>query len=362
MFELLIVQPIYNLLVAIYGLLPGHDLGISLIIFTILIRLAMWPLLKKQLRQNKIMQSLKPDLKKIKTAAAGDKQKEGRLMMELYKEKGISPFGTIAITLVQLPIFIGVFQAARKLTEHIDTIGTFTYGFVQKIPYVASVIANNDYFNFKAFGIIDLSKRAINNGEIYIPIMIIAIAATAFQYFQSKQIMPASTEKKKLRDILRSSANTGKQPEQEDISAAMGSSMLFLMPILTMLFAISAQGPMVMYLFAASIIGIIQQTIILGRDKDDMQAEIVSVKSTPLSKAKQASEPVKKPVKKSAPKLAEKPVVAATKEQSSEPKIKKKKGKVVTKTRIITPTETPKATQSQKAKKAARKKSKKRKR
>lgn len=360
MFNVFIVQPIYNLLVAIYGLLPGHDLGVSLIVFTVLIRLAMWPLLKKQLRQNRVMQSLKPDLKKIKTAAAGDKQKEGRLMMELYKEKGISPFGTIGITLVQLPIFIGVFQAARKLTEHIDTIGTFTYGFVQRIPYIASVIENNANFNFKAFGFIDLSKRAINGGEIYIPIMIIAVAATIFQYFQSKQIMPTSGEKKKLRDILRSSATSGKQPEQDDISAAMGSSMLFLMPILTMLFAVSAQGPMVMYLFAASVIGIIQQTIILRKDKDDMQAEVVSVKSTPLSRVKDTESVPKKELKKSVEKA--KPVAVATKEKISEPKIKKKRGKVVTKTRIITPTETQKPTQSQKAKKAARKKSKKRKR
>lgn len=354
MFDLFIVQPIYNLLVAIYGILPGHDLGVSLIVFTIIIRLAMWPLLKKQLRQNRVMQSLKPELKKIKTAAAGDKQKEGRLMMELYKEKGISPFGTIGLTLVQLPIFIGVFQAARKLTEHIDTIGSVTYGFVQKIPYIASVVANNANFNFESFGFIDLSKKAIDGGTIYVPIMIIAIAATVFQYFQSKQILPAPTEKKKLRDILRSTANTGKQPDQDDISAAMGSSMLFLMPILTMLFAISAQGPMVMYLFAASIIGIIQQTIILRRDKDDMQAEVVSVKSTPVSK----TAPKKNAVEPSKVKEAQ-PVVESV---QPEPKVKKKKGKVVTKTRIITPTETKKTPQSQKAKKAARKKSKKRKR
>ena len=314
----------------------------------------MWPLLKKQLRQNRVMQSLKPDLKKIKTAAAGDKQKEGRLMMELYKEKGISPFGTIGITLVQLPIFIGVFQAARKLTEHIDTIGTFTYGFVQRIPYIASVIENNANFNFKSFGFIDLSKRAIDGGQIYLPIMLIAIVATVFQYFQSKQIMPTSTEKKKLRDILRSSASKGKQPDQDDLSAAMGSSMLLLMPVLTMLFAISAQGPMVMYLLAASIIGIVQQTIILRKDKDDMQAEVVSVTSTPVSKVQEPTV-----IKKKAVLEAD---VVDIKDEKPEVVVKKKKGKVVTKTRIITPTEIKKPTQSQKSKKATRKKSKKRKR
>ena len=354
MFETLIVQPIYNILVAIYGILPGHDLGISLILFTALIRLAMWPLLKRQLRQSRAMQELKPDLKKIKKAAAGDKQKEGRLMMELYKEKGISMFGTIGLTFVQLPLFIGVFHAAPKLTENIDMIGSFTYGFVQKIPYVASVIANNANFNFQSFGFIDLSKKAINGGEIYIPILILGIAATVFQFFQTKQIMPVPEEKKKLRDILRSKANDGKQPDQEDLTAAMGGTMLYLMPVLTMLFAISAQGPMVMYLFAASIIGIIQQNIILGRDKTDMQAEVVSVKSTPITEKDTATPPVKK-VK--ATTIVEKPAKTTVEE-----KVKKKKG-VVTTTRIITPNDTPKpASQNQKAKKAARKKSKKRRR
>ena len=134
MFQTLIVQPLYNLLVAIYGLLPGHDLGVTLIIFTVLIRLALWPLLKKQLHQTKVMRDIQPELKKVKKAAAGDKQKEATLMMELYKEKGISPFGSIGLTLVQLPLFIGVFQAARDLTQHPEKLATFTYSFVRDIP------------------------------------------------------------------------------------------------------------------------------------------------------------------------------------------------------------------------------------
>jgi len=49
MFDLLIVQPIFNLLVLIYAMLPGHNFGLSIIIFTIIVRLLMWPLIKKQL-------------------------------------------------------------------------------------------------------------------------------------------------------------------------------------------------------------------------------------------------------------------------------------------------------------------------
>lgn len=315
MFQTYIVEPIYNILLAIYGLLPGHDLGISLLLFTILIRLIMWPLLKKQLHQSKVMRDMQPELKKIKKAAAGDKQQEATMMMELYKERGISPFGSIGLTLIQLPIFIGVFHAARDLSEHLEKMSSMTYAFVANIPHVAEVIEDPSKFNFISFGFIDLSKKAFDNGTVYLPILALAIAATVFQYIQSKQILPQPEEKKRLRDILKASAD-GKQPEQEDMSAAMTSSMLYLMPLLTLMFALFAQGAMVVYLLASSLIGIAQQSLIFKQDSDEMEAEVVNVKKTPQSK------------------------------HSSDARVQSKvsekvtKGKVTTTTRIISPSST----------------------
>lgn len=324
MFQTFIVQPIYNILVALYGVLPGHDLGVSLILFTVLIRLLLWPLLKKQLHQGKVMRELQPELKKVKLAASGDKQKEAALMMELYKEKGISPFGSIGLTLVQLPIFIGVFQAARDLTErdYIGKLSTFTYSFVRDIPHIQSVIANPDNFDFVSLGFIDLSKKAFESGAVYIPVLALAIAATVFQFIQSKQILPQPKEKKSLRDILKGSAKTGKQPDQEDMTAAMTGTMLYLMPVLTMMFAIASQGAMVMYLLASSLIGIFQQSLIFKKDTSEMEAEVevMSVKKTP-EKASTAD-------------VVEAEIV----EEDLKPAQKiNKKGKVVTKTRIISP-------------------------
>jgi YidC/Oxa1 family membrane protein insertase len=308
MFQTLIVQPIYNILVAVYGLLPGHDLGISLIIFTVLIRLLLWPLLKKQLHQSKVMRDLQPELKKIKKAAAGDKQAEGRMMMELYKEKGISPFGTIGLTLIQLPIFIGVFQAARLLTENIEKLETLTYSFVRDIPHITHVIADHSLFNYTSFGFIDLSKRAIAEGVFYWPLIVLALVSTALSFYQVRQILPEQKEKKRLRDVLKTAGETGKQPEQEDISAAMSSGMTYIMPILTLLFGLFTEGAMVMYLFASSAIAIVQQTLIFRKDTDEMEntAEVVAVKKQPESAAPTAE--------------------------------KVTKGRVVTKTRIISPT------------------------
>lgn len=339
MFQTIVVQPLYNLLVLIYGIVPGHDLGISIILFTVLIRLAMWPLLKKQLHQSKVMRDLQPELAKIKKASGGDKQKEGALMMELYKERGISPFSSIGLTLIQLPLFIGVFQAARDLTEHLDKIDTFTYDFVAKIPHVAAVIADHSLFSYTFLGFIDLSKKAFQNGAIYFPILALAIAATAFQYIQSKQLIPAPKEKKKLRDLLKSSAN-GQQPAQEDMTAAMGSSMLLLMPFLTMLFAVTAQGAMVLYLLVSAVVGIWQQSLIFKKDTDEMEAEVVSVKSSPVNSNKSKS---KQPVAEVAEVVDSAPVQKIN-----------KKGKVVTKTRIISPSSS--STNNQPSKKSKKRK------
>ena len=66
MFQQFVVQPIFNLLVFIYSIIPGHNFGIALIVFTVVVRLCMWPLVKKQLHQTKITRALQPELKRIK--------------------------------------------------------------------------------------------------------------------------------------------------------------------------------------------------------------------------------------------------------------------------------------------------------
>ena len=127
MFTTIIVQPIFNLLSLIYALLPGHNFGLAIIIFTIILRLLLWPLVKKQLHQVKVMRALQPELKRIKKAAAGNRQKESMLMMELYKERGINPFGSIGVVLLQLPILLGLYSGLRRVVMHHDALISFSY-------------------------------------------------------------------------------------------------------------------------------------------------------------------------------------------------------------------------------------------
>src|SRR5580700_513505 len=118
MFTNIIVKPLFNVLVFIYAIIPGHNFGLAIIIFTILIRLALWPLVKRQLHQAKAMRKLQPQLAKIKKETKGNKQKEGQMIMELYKEKGINPLGTLPIFAVQIIILIGLNAGIRKIIDN----------------------------------------------------------------------------------------------------------------------------------------------------------------------------------------------------------------------------------------------------
>src|SRR4051812_38732170 len=115
MFTTLIVQPIFNLLVLIYALLPGHNFGLAIILFTIVIRILLWPLVKKQLHQAKAMRALQPEIKRVKQEAKGDRQKESVMLMELYKERGINPVGSIVVLIPQFFVLIGLYSGLRRV-------------------------------------------------------------------------------------------------------------------------------------------------------------------------------------------------------------------------------------------------------
>ena len=146
-FTTIIVQPIFNLLVLIYSILPGHNFGLAIILFTILVRLLMWPLVKKQLHHARAMRELAPELKKIKKAAGGDRQKESQLTMELYKEKEINPFASLGLVILQIPIFIGLYSGLHRIVKDPNTIITFSYPFMHHLSWLKALAADIHRFD-----------------------------------------------------------------------------------------------------------------------------------------------------------------------------------------------------------------------
>ncbi len=274
MFDTLIVQPILNLLFTINAFLPGHDFGVTIILFTIIIRGALYPLVKKQLHQTRAMRALQPEIKKIKADTKGDKQKEGQLLMELYKERGVSPFGSIGVLLLQLPILFGLFRVLRMLSDDPQKAADMLYGWVKTLPGMDAIVADptliTDALVNSFWGLVDLSKSAFDSGSIYWPLMIIALLAGLMQFYQSKQLMPDTDDSKSLKDILRGETK-GKQSEQADINAAMGKNMKYFMPLITIFFAATFPGALALYWATGSGVAILQQKHVLKDDVEEME-------------------------------------------------------------------------------------------
>ncbi len=140
LFETLIIQPIFNIILFIYSIVPGNDFGVAIILFTILVRFAMWPTLKKSLHQSRIMKKIQPKIKEIRRKNKGDKQTEAAQLMELYKEEGVSPFGTMGLLLIQMPVMFGLFAALRALIYSPIRIIELPYSFIRSSESVQHII------------------------------------------------------------------------------------------------------------------------------------------------------------------------------------------------------------------------------
>ena len=269
-FQLLIIQPIFNLLSFIYAIIPGGDFGVAIIIFTIIVRFAMYPLVKRQLHQTRIMRKLQPELKKIKKAANGNRQLEAIQMMELYKRYGASPFRSIGILLIQLPIFIGLFYSIRIFTSQRDQIETYMYGFMQSFEPIQKLIANPSEFNETLFGVVDLTKQAVGPYGIDIALLMLVILSSVTQYYMSKQTMPTNDTPKKFRDIMKEAAE-GKQADQAEMNALVMQNMIKFMPIMLFFVMINLPGALALYYTVSNLVAVAQQAYLLRQDEEELE-------------------------------------------------------------------------------------------
>lgn len=303
-FELFIVQPIFNLLLFIYSIVPFADFGIAIIIFTIIIRFALWPLVVKQLHQVKAMRKLQPELARIKKATKGNKQLESMQMLELYKKHEVKPFRSILVLLIQLPIFIALFQVIQIFTIHRDSIEKFTYGFMQMFEPVKALLADPNNFNEKFLGVIDLTQHAlpfVGWGSVFL--ILLAGVAAFTQYLISKQTSP-TTSTKRLRDVL-AEAGEGKEPDQAELNAVVMGKMIKFLPILMFFIMLSLPGALALYYVTSNIFAAIQQHYLLKRDAEemdklaDLQIKKSGKKATAKARAREAREAMVTPSKKS---------------------------------------------------------------
>lgn len=292
-FDTLIVQPIFNLLMWLYSLIG--DFGIAIIVFTIIIRFALWPLVVRQLHQVKAMRKMQPELAKIKKASKGNRQLEAMQMLELYKKHNVKPFRSILILLIQLPIFIALFQVIQIFTVHRDRIEAFTYSFLEQIPQINTIVQDPSQFNETLFGVINLTSSAVTSSGLTLVFLVILAGVAAYtQYLISKQTSPQTTTRR-LRDVMSETAN-GKQPDQAELNAVMMSKMVKILPFFMLFIMLSLPGAIALYYATSNIFAAIQQAYLLKKDASEMDqlAEAVikreGKKATVKGRAKQARE------------------------------------------------------------------------
>ena len=266
MFDTLLVHPIFNLLAVIYAYV--HDFGLAVIVLTLIIRGLLWPLVTKQLHSQRALQELQPEMQRIKAEAGGDRQKEGQLTMELYKEREINPFASFLPLLIQLPVFFALFIVLQDIVKA-GEIAKIAYEPVKQLPAIADIISNKAAFSPTLLGAIDLTKAS----------PILAALAAAVQFIQTKQITPKHATK--------------------DAQAQMMQTLIYVFPAITFFIGLTLPSALPLYWATASVVAILQQYLVLGRDVRELEAatpspakaisSTSSVSQSPKSKGKSKS-------------------------------------------------------------------------
>ena len=287
LFNTILYQPLYNAIIILYNIIG--DLGVVIIICTLVIKFVLWPLSKRGIDMQKRMQELKPKLDEINKKYKGDAQGKSMATMALYKDHNFNPATSCLPILIQLPIIWAVYRAFTIGIKGGDL--ELLYGFVKAPIELSSMFA----------GIFDLSVQSVKINGInpaawawtITPACIFPVLAAAGQYWQTRMMMA-----KKKKD----------EPKQEKSAnplEAMNQQMVFTMPFIMLVIGFSLPAGLSLYWFVGTLVSILQQHLVL-RDTGAKSQEVVSSESVPEESksavSKEISAPkehlLKEPVKK----------------------------------------------------------------
>ncbi|MBI3442571.1 MAG: YidC/Oxa1 family membrane protein insertase [Candidatus Sungbacteria bacterium] len=221
-------RPLFNGLVFLYNALPVHDLGLAIIILTIVIRLLLAPLFWKAQQSQKNMAAMQPELKKIQADLKHDREKQGRAIVELYAKHHMSPLSPVSgclVMLIQLPILFALFGVFRAILDP------------SQLSYLYAFVAKPATLNPVSFGILNLAHRSIPLG----------VLAAISQYFQITMTMP-------------SPASVG--ADESEFARAMRTQAPFLFPAVIFIAALSSPAALGLYWTVLNVFGILQELLV----------------------------------------------------------------------------------------------------
>lgn len=214
--EFILVPVFLNVLVAFYNIVP--DIGVVIILLTILIRLALAPSFHKSLKSQAAMTALQPKLNEIREKYKGDQQGQAKAMMDLYKEHKINPFSSCLPLLVQLPILISLYFV-------------FTEALKGQLNGLYSFISRPEHLSPMFLGFLDLSK----------PSWVLGVLAGLAQFWQSKLMMPKNSS------------------GQEATAKIMSLQMTYILPIISVVIAVKLPAGLPLYWVVTTLFGVAQQ-------------------------------------------------------------------------------------------------------
>ena len=225
----IIIGPMINILVLMYALFFGN-FGVSILVFTVLIRVATFPLTLKQIRMTKKMSEIQPLTTEIRQKYPDDKQKQSQETMRLYKEKGVNPLGCLGPMFIQMPIWIGLYQAIiQTLPDHPERLVSLSQKLYAWLPLVNESIPLDSRFLW-----LDLAEPP----RFILPVLV-GISMWAVQ--KTSMVQPAD-------------------PRQ----AQTTQMMLWLMPMMLMFFSFSLPSGLSLYWVASNLIQMGIQYFVAG--------------------------------------------------------------------------------------------------
>ena len=248
----LFVEPIFNLLMLFYYLIP--NLGVAIILLTLSVRFLTLPMTVKQLKMGKKQRELMPELDKIKKKYKHDKKKQAEMQMALFKEHGINPASGCLTALPTIFIMIALYSVINMLSHNNadkNLTDMLYFSFFENISMTS--------LNSK-FLIWDLTRPD--------KILLLPVFAGIFQFLSSKMMMP----------IMARAEKTAKEtPDKtDDFAYNMQQQMLFMMPIMTIMIGLKLPAGTVLYLLITSLYSLIQSYITTGWG--GLEPEIIKLK------------------------------------------------------------------------------------
>lgn len=215
LYNLILYEPIYKFLVFLYNNIPGHDLGVVIIILTLLIRIILYPLSQKSIKSQMRMAQFKDQIKDIQNKYKS-KEEQSRELMKFYKENKINPFSGCLPLIIQLPILLALYRV-----------------FINVLDPKNGLLLGHTFL-----GIIDLSVSS----------PILAILAGVSQFFASRLAMKRTV----------SMPQPGASDKAMNTQKAMSKQMMYFFPILTIFIAWKFPAGLAFYWVVSTLLGLVQ--------------------------------------------------------------------------------------------------------